>query len=58
MSDRPTQIGQLIPQGSWVKVSVDLSQLLSQTSSIDVLEVFGAGHTFDASIGDIQLLVD
>jgi hypothetical protein len=56
--DRPTQIGQLIPQGSWVKVSVDLSQLLSQTSSIDVLEVFGAGHTFDASIGDIQLLVD
>jgi hypothetical protein len=56
--DRPTQIGQLIPQGSWVKVSIDLSQLFTQTSSIDALEVFGAGHTFDASISDIELLVD
>src|SRR5581483_7152427 len=56
--DRPVQFGEIVPQGTWVKFSADLTQAFSQTATIDSIEVFGAGHTFDASIGAVKLLVD
>jgi hypothetical protein len=37
---------------------VDLAPLLNRPSVIDAVEVFGAGHTFDSSIGNVKLLVD
>ena len=56
--NRPTPIGQRVERGVWTDVSFDLSQLRNPPSSIDSLEFFAAGHTFDASIGSVQLLVD
>jgi len=56
--NRPTPMGQLVPRGAWTDVSFDLTQPRNPPISIDSIEIFGAGHTFDASIADIQLLVD
>jgi hypothetical protein len=56
--NRPVGLGQRIDRGVWTPIEVDLTEVLSQASSITSIEVFGAGHTFDASIGDIELLVD
>ncbi len=59
---RPTQVGQLVgklvPQHQWVLFSADLTDVFRQASTIDMVEVSGAGHTFDASVGDVKLLVD
>jgi hypothetical protein len=56
--NRPVGIGQRVEAGVWTPVEIDLTETLSQATSITTFEVFGAGHTFDASIGDIKLLVD
>jgi hypothetical protein len=56
--DRPTQNGYGVPQAVWLKHTVDLTSFLGQASTIDSIEVYGSGHTFDASIGEIRLLVD
>ncbi len=56
--NRPTERGTLVTRGEWVEYSADLTQVMGQLSTIEVLEVFGAGHTFDASIAGIRLLVD
>src|SRR5207253_5612728 len=56
--NRPTPIGRRIERGAWTLFSFDLEDELRQTATIESIEVFGAGHTFDASIGEIRLLVD
>ncbi len=56
--NRPVALGQRIERGVWTPIEIDVTDVLSQPTSIASLEVFGAGHTFDASIGDIRLLVD
>jgi hypothetical protein len=56
--NRPTPIGQRVEQGAWTDVSFDLTQLRNPPATIDSLELFAAGHTYDASIGSVQLLVD
>jgi hypothetical protein len=56
--NRPTALGQMVERGKWTDVSFDLTQPRNSPSTIDSIEVFGAGHTFDASVGAIQLLVD
>jgi len=58
LENRPVSLGQRIERGVWTPVEINLSDVLGQSSSIATFEVFGAGHTFDASIGDIRLLVD
>src|SRR6266540_1880952 len=56
--NRPVGLGQRVERGAWTSIEMDLTDVLGQVSSISSIEVFGAGHTFDASIGEIQLLVD
>jgi hypothetical protein len=56
--NRPTPIGQRLERGVWTDVSFDLTELRNPPAIIDSLEVFAAGHTFDASIASVQLLVD
>ena len=54
----PVGLGQRLERGVWTPVEIDLTDALGQASSITSLELFGAGHTFDASIADVELLVD
>jgi hypothetical protein len=56
--NRPVGLGQRVERGSWTPIEIDLTDALGQATSIASLEVFGAGHTFDASVGNIKLLVD
>jgi hypothetical protein len=56
--NRPTPVGRTVPRGTWTEFTADLVPVLNRPAVIDAIEVFGAGHTFDASIGDVQLLVD
>jgi FecR protein len=56
--NRPVALGQRIERGAWTAIDVDLTDVLIQPTSITSFEAFGAGHTFDASIGEIGLLVD
>jgi hypothetical protein len=56
--NRPVPVGQQIEQGVWTPVAADLTRPSGQFAAIEAIEVFGAGHTFDASIGEIRLLVD
>jgi hypothetical protein len=56
--NRPTPTGRMISRGEWTEYRVDLTEALSQVATIESIEVFGAGHTFDASITDVRLLVD
>jgi hypothetical protein len=55
---RPAQIGRQVEPGEWVKVSADLVEALRQPVLIESIEVFAAGHTYEASIGEVKLLVD
>src|SRR5579871_2350075 len=56
--NRPVPLGEQIQQGVWTEYSVDLAQFKPPPEVIGDIEVFGAGHTFDASIADVELLVD
>jgi hypothetical protein len=56
--NRPTALGMLIERGVWVPIELDITHVLGQATSIVSFEVSGSGHTFDASIGDLRLLVD
>lgn len=56
--NRPVPIGAIVPRGDWVAVSVDLLQAVNQPATIESIEVFGAGHTFDALVSKVRLLVD
>lgn len=56
--NRPTPRGRLVPQGEWVEFRFDLTEALGQVATIESIEVSGAGHTFDASITNVRLLVD
>lgn len=56
--NRPTPVGHVVERGWWSPFAVELAPLLNRPSVIDSIEVFGAGHTFDASVGDVKLLVD
>ncbi len=56
--NRPTSRGILVQRGEWTDFRVDLTQVMSQVATIESIEVFGAGHTFDASITGVRLLVD
>ena len=56
--NRPVPVGQQVVRGEWVELSTDLTGVVNQPSTIEAIEVFGAGHTFEAFIADVQLLVD
>lgn len=56
--NRPVPIGVTVPRGEWRAVSADLLQVVNQPATIESIEVFGAGHTFDALISSVRLLVD
>ncbi len=56
--NRPVDRGTLVPRREWVAYAMDLTDVMGPLSTIESIEVFGAGHTFDASISQVQLLVD
>ena len=56
--NRPVPIGMRVPRSEWVTFSTDLLQSVNQPATVESLEVFGAGHTFDALVSDVRLLVD
>jgi hypothetical protein len=56
--NRPVPVGQRVERGVWTEFSFDLTQLRIPPAVVDTVQVFGAGHTFDALIGDVRLLVD
>jgi hypothetical protein len=56
---RPTANGEQVPKGVWTHYRVDLTQILAVTPAIiEELQVLGAGHSFDASVADLKILVD
>ena len=56
--NRPAQLGRLVERGVWTDFSADLTEGLAHATRLEHIEVSGAGHTFDASVSDIRLLVD
>jgi hypothetical protein len=58
--NRPVPVGLRVERGQWTDVSFDLTQpqLKNPPAYIDTVQIFGAGHTFDASISDVRLLAD
>ena len=56
--NRPVPVGQRVERATWTDVSFDLTQLRNPPATIDTVQVFGAGHTYDASIGNVRILVD
>lgn len=56
--NRPVPVGQRVERGAWTDFSFDLTQLRNPPAAIDTVQVFGAGHTYNASIGDVRILVD
>jgi len=55
---RPTNRGELVPQGVWTRVQFDLSELPDRPAFLYSLEVLGAGHDFDALITDVRLVAE
>jgi hypothetical protein len=55
---RPTSRGEVVPQGAWTRVQVDLADLPERPAFLYSLEVLGAGHDFDALITDIRLVAE
>jgi len=56
--NRPVRDGQRVERGVWTDFSFDLTQLGTPPALVEAVQVFGAGHTFDAMMGDVRLLVD
>lgn len=56
--NRPAQLGRLVERGVWTDFSADLTEALALATRLEHIEVSGSGHTFDASVSDIRLLVD
>lgn len=55
---RPTTRGELVSQGVWTPIQVDLSELPDRPVFLYSLEVVGAGHDFDALITDVRLVAE
>ena len=55
---RPTSRGELVPQGGWTRVQLDLAELPERPVFLYSLEVLGAGHDFDASVTDLRLVAE
>jgi hypothetical protein len=55
---RPTSRGEVVPQGAWTRVQVDLAELPERPAFVYSLEILGAGHDFDALITDVQLVAE
>lgn len=55
---RPTPNSELIERGVWTRWEADLTKLPGGAAVIQHVQILGAGHTFDSSVGDVRLLVD
>jgi hypothetical protein len=55
---RPTPDGELVERGKWTHYRADLTNLPGTPSLIEMVQIVGAGHSFDASVADVKLLVD
>ena len=55
---RPAGFGDPKPQRQWVFFEKNLVELLPGALTIEEIQVFAAGHTFDSSVADLRLLVD
>lgn len=55
---RPTNGGELIQRGVWTHFRTDLTKLPGIPAVIEGLQVLSAGHSFDASVADVRILVD
>jgi hypothetical protein len=55
---RPTSRGEVVPQGAWTRVQVDLADLPERPAFLYSLEILGAGHDFDALITDVRLVAE
>jgi hypothetical protein len=53
---RPTPNGEDVPRGEWVAYDGELTQVNPRPVYIIAVEVLGAGHTFDGSITNVELV--
>lgn len=53
---RATPNGEEVPRGDWVQYEGDLTQVSPRPVYLISLEVVGAGHTFDGSIANVDLV--
>jgi hypothetical protein len=54
-SNRPADLGELIPAREWTYFSLDMNQLRERPAYIESVEVFASGHDFDSQIADLKL---
>lgn len=54
--DRPTPNGEEVPRAEWIQYAGDLMQVSPRPVFLISLEVVGAGHTFDGSVANVELV--
>jgi hypothetical protein len=57
-TNRPTEIGEQIEAGQWYSFTLEMMDLPDRPAYIASLEVFAAGHDFDAQVGGIEFTVE
>ncbi len=53
---RPTPNGEEVPRGEWISYNGDLMEVSPRPVHVISVEVLGAGHTYDGSIADVELV--
>lgn len=53
---RPTPNGEQVPRGEWITYDGELMELNPRPVFLISLEVLGAGHTYDGSIANVELV--
>lgn len=57
-TNRPADIGELIPAGQWHHFTLDMHQLPDRPAFISSIEVLASGHDFDAQVTKVELKVE
>jgi hypothetical protein len=57
-ANRPVEIGELVPEGTWQRFTLDMTKLTHRPAYITHVDVLGSGHDFDAQVADVRLSVE
>jgi hypothetical protein len=57
-TNRPADLGEQIPAGEWYRYVLDMTALRERPAYIIGVEVFAAGHDFDAEVAGVDLTVE
>jgi hypothetical protein len=56
-TNRPTEIGEQLEAGQWYSFTLEMMDLPDRPAYVASLEVFAAGHDFDAQVANIEFAV-